>query len=278
MDCPRDLAALQELLWRLITAPSGVAEGLANEPALAAAGGLDAIIAGDERMSAAERVEIYANGYFYRLLDVLKEDYPATLAVAGGDGFYNLVTGYLIDYPPSEPSIYYAGRHFADYLRAHPINARMRFVSDLAYLERAVLESFHAADSPALDGDAMRAIAPEAWPAVQMRTHPSVQLVTSAWRVDEVLRAVEENREWAAPPRALATIVVWRNAGGVRYRSAEQAERAALALAHDSNGTNFAAICMAIAGDAETEADTPVLIHRLLARWLADGLLVSPAP
>ncbi|MEA2650048.1 MAG: putative DNA-binding domain, partial [Candidatus Binataceae bacterium] len=77
-----DLRRLQEIICRLIVAPGGVAEGLAHETILSV-GGLDRLVAGDDRMTAAERVEIYANGYFYRILEVLKEDYPATLAVGG---------------------------------------------------------------------------------------------------------------------------------------------------------------------------------------------------
>ena len=95
---------LQSLLYRLITAPSGVAEGLAAERDLRA-DGLDAIVLGDERLSAEARVDIYANMYFYRMRDALKEDFPATLAVLGDDNFHNLVTGYLLEYPPTEPSM-----------------------------------------------------------------------------------------------------------------------------------------------------------------------------
>jgi hypothetical protein len=54
-DLDLDLKRLQELLYRLITAPSGVAEGLAGESALPP-GGLDKLVAGDDRMTAAERV------------------------------------------------------------------------------------------------------------------------------------------------------------------------------------------------------------------------------
>jgi len=77
------LKQLQSILYRLITAASGVAEGLAAEKRLVAeggmpAGGLDALVLGDDRLSAEDRVDIYANMYFYRLLDVLKEDFPAT--------------------------------------------------------------------------------------------------------------------------------------------------------------------------------------------------------
>ena len=126
---------------------------------------IERLVASDDRMTPIERVEIYANGYFYRILDVLKEDYPAILAVVGADNFHNLATGYLIDCPPTEPSIYFAGRHFAGYLATHPLRARFPYLADLARLERGTLESFHAADAKALDADAMREIPPTEWPA-----------------------------------------------------------------------------------------------------------------
>ena len=85
--------------------------------------------------------------YFYRILDALKEDFPATLAVLGADNFHNLVTGYLLEYPPTEPSISYCGRHLADYLRDHPLRDGAPFVADLARLERAVVEVFQGPDA-----------------------------------------------------------------------------------------------------------------------------------
>ncbi|MGA6974800.1 MAG: DNA-binding domain-containing protein, partial [Candidatus Binatus sp.] len=149
-----ELKSLQSLLYRLITAPSGVAEGLAAERELSARS-LDAIVLGDERLSAADRVDIYANMYFYRLLDALKEDFPAALAVLGADNFHNLVTGYLLEYPPTEPSLYYCGRYLADYLRDHPLSESAPFIADLARLERATVEVFHGADAPVLESDAL---------------------------------------------------------------------------------------------------------------------------
>src|SRR5258707_11424315 len=114
------LKQLQNLLYRLITPDCGVAQGLASERRMPA-GGLDAIVLGDDRLSAEERVDIYANMYFYRLLDVLKEDFPATLRVLGDDNFHNLATGYLLEYPPTEPSVMYCGRNLAAFLRNHPL-------------------------------------------------------------------------------------------------------------------------------------------------------------
>jgi len=196
---PTRLKKLESLLYRLITAPSGVAEGLAAERELGA-DGLDAIVRGDDRLSAQERVDIYANMYFYRILDALKEDFPATVAVLGGDSFHNVVTGYILEYPPTEPSLLYCGRYLAAYLRDHPLRDGASFVADLARLERAIFEVFHGPDAAALGPDSLRAIAPTDWPAIKLAVHPSAQILALDWRVSELPRAVEENRAWK--PRA----------------------------------------------------------------------------
>ena len=274
-DLDLDLKRLQELLYRLITAPSGVAEGLARESTLPP-GGLDRLIAGDDRMTPAERVEIYATGYFYRILEVLKEDFPATLAVVGADNFHNLVTGYLIDYPPTQPSIYFAGKSFAPFLATHPLRERWPFLADLAMLERATFESFHAADAPALDGDLMRTIPAAAWPALKLRTHPATRLVPSAWRIDRLLRAVADGGAWQIPDHEDVAIIVSRRDAGVSWRVTEDTEQPALLLANADGGATFADVCEAIATATHTD-DIAALINRLLAGWLRDGLFLRPA-
>jgi hypothetical protein len=274
------LKDLQALLYRLITAPEGVAAGLAAERALGyeVLDDLDDLIESDDRLSATERLEIYANAYFYRILDCLKEDFPATLATLGTDNFHNLITGYLIEYPPTEPSISYAGGYLADFLGHHRMHAmleRWPFIADLARLERTLIEVFHAAEAEPLSAEAMRSVVPGDWPALAMRTHPALAIVDCEWRVDELLREVEaaagqgdQNRDAAHGP---VSVLVWRYHSQVHYRALDHAERAALELA--SAGASFAAICEAVAA-ACGEDDPLALINRLLARWIGEGLLV----
>ena len=266
------LRDLQALLYRLITAPNGVAEGVAAD-ALLKEGGLGEIIAVDERMSAMDRVGIYADAYFYRLLEVCKEDFPATLAVIGENGFHDLITGYLLAYPPTEPSVLYAGHHLGGYIDASPIGVRWPFLADLARLERILIESFHAADASALGLAAMRAIAPGDWPFVEMRLHPAIRLLDTRWRIDEVLAAVARGASPFEPEASAVTLLIWRRDARVSYRAIERAEAAGLRLA--KHGANFGAICEVIAASADV-IEAPDLIGRLLARWLEDGLLTAP--
>ena len=266
---PTQLKDLQSLLYRLITAVSGVAEGLATERELRA-GGLDAVVLGDDRLSAEARVDIYANMYFYRIFDALKEDFPATLAVLGDDNFHNLVTGYLLEYPPTQPSISHCGRYLADYLRRHPMRDGAPFIEDLAKLERAIVGVFLGPDAPAMGPDSLRAIAPEDWPAMKLRIHPSAQILVLDWRVSELLRAVEEDRPWDPAKPGAVKVLVWRSNARAFYRDLENLEADALEAA--SRGATFAEICDVVAANVGIE-DPVAAMNRMLARWLSDGLL-----
>ncbi len=268
-----DLRELQRLLTRLITAPSGVAEGLAQEPALGPRG-LDAIIQGDERMTARERLEIYADAYFSRLLDVLREDYPLTLAALGDDNFHNLVTGYLLEYPPTEPSIFFAGRYLAAYLRTYPLAAERPWLAELAAFERAMLEAFHAPDAVPLDAAAMRAIPGADWPGVAVWLNPAARIIACAWRVDELAGANPQVKLPQAPRRSPATILLWRRDGEIFFRPLAEAERAALALAGRSAGARFEEICDELAAHSPEPSAAPAAINWMLTGWLNDGLMV----
>ena len=268
---PSDLNWVESLLYRLITAPSGVAEGLAQEKSLAP-DSLANVIIGDDRLTAEERVDIYANMYFYRLLDVLKEDFPATLAILGADRFHNLVTGFLIEYPPAHFSISYAGEHLADFIRAHPLCGEFPFLPDLARMERALIEVFHAPDAVPLDAQAMREIPAEQWPSMRLRLHPARQILALEWEIAPILKAVEQGDAPTPPGRDNLAMLIWRNRNSVFYRAIDEAERAAIdALA---SGTTFAEICEVIASGVAEGEDPAAAINQRLEVWLRDGLLV----
>ncbi|HJU11904.1 MAG TPA: putative DNA-binding domain-containing protein [Candidatus Binataceae bacterium] len=275
-----NLAELQALLYRLITAPTEIEQASADEPALKERG-LEAIIAGDEGLSATQRLGIYANAYFYRLHDVCKEDFRCTFAVLGDTNFHNLITGYLVKYPPTKPSILHASRYLPQYLRsidsvAGFSLAQFPFLADLAQLEQACVQVFHGREGEALDEASLRRIPPESWPFFRIRLHPAVRIFDVEWRVNELMTAIEEGRRWEIPEQRLTTIVVWRQNGQVHHRSLEEGESAALKTA--ASGSDFASICAAVARTLRPMPDSVDLastINRMLAGWIRDGLLIA---
>src|SRR5262249_54882793 len=115
------LRELEERFHRLVTAPVPVAQ------ALPAAGleraDVDAWFVGDERLDPIARLDIYANMSFFRLRDVLREQFPAVAAIAGDDAFHDFVTDYLVACPPGHPSIERAGARLPGYLAGHALAA-----------------------------------------------------------------------------------------------------------------------------------------------------------
>jgi hypothetical protein len=265
------LNELQNLLYQRITNLDRTKESLGDERGLAR-GVLEALVHGDDRLSAVERIGIYADAYFYRLLECLGEDFPATLAVIGTDNFAALVKEYLLEHPPTEPSILYAGLYLADFINDHPFAERWPFIADLARLERTVLDVFHAADAPALSLETLHAVPSEEWPALKLRTHPAVEIVHSEWRIADVLHTVEQAGGWTDPEHEETSVLVWRQNALVSYRNLEPVERDALVVV--SRGASFAAVCEAVEAGTE-EPNRVALIGRLMARWLADGIIMA---
>ena len=264
------LAVMQNLLCRLITAPNGVEEGLIGEKNLPPKG-IGALVGGDLRLSATERLEIYANMYFYRLLDAIKEDFPATFTTLGEVNFHNLITGYLVRYPPGQPSITEASRHLPEFVDDSPVLQSKPFVADLIRLERASIEVFLGPDQSPLTIHDLRAIPAPKWSSLRISIHPAIRLLDCEWRVDKVLHAVEQGQSVPAPDREAKSIIVWRKNCVVSYRALDEVERSALAAIR--RGDEFRLVCEVIAAK-NGEAATPALTSQMLSRWLGDGVLV----
>ena len=262
------LGEVQNLLYRLITSPNGVEEGLAAKNDFSA-GGLDTIVSGDDRLGSVERVSIYADMYFYRLLDGFKEDFSATLKILGEMNFHNLITGYLVAYPPSHPSITDASRYLSEFAAASEWIIQFPYLADLIRLERALIDAFLGADATPLNAKQLRSTPESEWRSLRLRLHPAVQLFDSQWRVVELLRSSEKDFVVGPVARDPHAIIVWRN-DCVRYRTLGEVERNALVAI--CAGDEFMVACDRIVADCH-EFNSEKLTEMLYC-WVTDGILV----
>lgn len=259
----------QRLLRKLISAPEGVAAGLAQlNPAERAQA--EEFVVGDHRLSATERLDIYANMYFYRIRDALQDDFSAVYAVVGQDHFHNLITDYLLAYPPSHFSLRYAGAHLSTFLASHALTDQWPFLPDLGRLEWAILDAFDAPDAPVLTPETLGDVAPERWPAIQFQATPALYLLDVQWPVHEVWNQTRRQAVPAHPLRARTLLRVWRQDLRVYHCPISPAEH--LALTAMRAGASFAEVCdhiVACTGEDESGAHAAALLHG----WLKDGLI-----
>jgi hypothetical protein len=270
------LGETQRLLWQLITAPEGVAAALAADAERAGRLGvaLERTVRGDGALDATQRLDIYANMYFFRVLDVLKEDYPATLALLGAVAFHNLATDYLLAHPPAHFSIREAGRHLPELLAGHDAGAAHPCAADLARYERALHDAFDAADAPPLTAAALAAVPADAWSGLRLTLHPSLQLLACDWPVVGVRAAAERGEAVTDPPSGPVRLCVWRQNLVVFHCALDAVEFAALtALAA---GASFAEVCAAAGEMGGPAGDAAQRVADALAGWLARGWLAAP--
>src|SRR4029453_3454547 len=151
---------------------------------------LDALLRGDRGLAPVDRLSVYANAYFGRLCDSLRDDFPALARALGTAAFHDLVKTYLMMHPPTRPSLRHAGAHLVDHLATEPFaeifTRRVPYVADLGQFEWAMAEAFYAADSPILVREELAAVAPDGWGELRFETTPSLQLLSCAWPVQVV--------------------------------------------------------------------------------------------
>lgn len=171
----------------------------------------DAIVDGDGRLGSAERVAIYARGYRARLLECLREEYPALRRLAGDTAFDLFAADYIATHPPRRPSLYDYGAGFADHLAERaPAEARepgspLAMPAQLARLERARAEVSRARSdaAPPVAGAALRV--PE-----------TVRLLRLDFDFAPLIETVEREETCAAPAAAQARLAVTRIGWRVR--------------------------------------------------------------
>jgi hypothetical protein len=272
------LAELQRRFFGLITAREGVARELAARGLPEAYVG--AIVDGDARASAVERLDVYANMYFFRILDVLRADYPKVLAVIGDGAFHNLATDYLAAHPSRHPSLRFVGaalpRFLAEPAEGQRLAKERPWLAELAALEWARVDVFDRADTAPLARQTLAATPPADFAAIQLRPIAAFELVPATWAVEATWRALEAGEAVGAEPARGApghALVVWRRDVTVHHRAVDGAEAAALGLLRGE--TTFGALCTALAEKAASEEEAAQVAVGLLGSWLADELLAA---
>jgi hypothetical protein len=233
-------------------------------------------LVGDARASAAERLHVYRFAYLSRLVDVLRDDFPALLAALGRERFDPLAAAYLRAQPSRHFSLRYVGARFPAFLAEGEAARELRevapFSPDLARLELAVTDAFDAADARALGRADLSELAPEAFGDLALALVPGAQLLALGWPVRALREAHDAERplELAALAPGPERVLVWRRDERVLHRACGAEEHALLARV--AAGTSFGELCAACAETRDAE-QAAAFAASLLARWLEDGLL-----
>jgi hypothetical protein len=127
------------------------------------------------------RFAVYRNNVTVSLVAALAAIYPATARIVGADAFSAAAREFVRHQPPRSPILHRYGDEFPAFLATFEPFASLPYLSDVARLERAWLDAYHAADAAPLDGAALGALPPEQLFSAIFEAHPATRLVSSPY-------------------------------------------------------------------------------------------------
>ena len=158
-----------------------------------------------EGHAAGRRFDVYRNNVAVSLAEALETAFPTIVKLVGAQNFKVLSGIFLRQYPPSSPLMMFYGQEMPLFLDGFEPAKPLPYLADVARLELAMRESYHAADHTAVDPSAFE-IDPEALMASQLGLAPSLRLIRSKFPIFGIWRFNHE--EGAPKPSAAAEDVV----------------------------------------------------------------------
>ena len=220
------LDELQRWMQAVITHPRGVAAGIksdqAHEQIALVPEQAERIVTRSHALSALERLNIYNQAYFARLLECLRHEYSVLAAAIGDELFDAFAVGYLRTHPSTSYTLGFLGADFPEYLAATrpprevgtgSAAAWPEFMIDVARLERVVNEVF---DGPGVEGQPLLgsgrlvAISPKHWPASRLVCVSCLRVIKLQFPVNDYFTAVRLGQTAQIPQPELEFVAVTR--------------------------------------------------------------------
>ena len=279
---PLPLAATYDQLLALITGRATPADGTADA---------ERLVVSDARAGAAARVHVYQHMYRSRIVEALASQFPRLARWLGADGFADLASAYIDDWPSRHPSLRFIGQRLPGWLAARPpADGRHAALADLARLEWARTDVFDAADDTAMALDVVRA-----WPVDRFAELP-LRLIAAHRRLEvghpvaalwdaigpgpaaDPAATPEPNQDLDAAVIAAGradrqSLLVWRQGVAIFHRAVDDAERAA--LDQIAAGTTFGVVCDGLL-EARSPEEATAQAFAWLSTWSNDELVAAP--
>jgi hypothetical protein len=160
-------------------------------------------VAGRAGRPAGRRYDIYRNNVTVSLIEALAAIYPGVQRITGPDFFRAMARSHVRRRPPSSPLLFDYGRDFPSFIATYDYARPFPWLADVARIERAWLDAYHAADAPPLVPAQLAAVAAEKLGEVIFVAHPATRLVRSDYAAATIFAA---NRLDAPVPRIDASM------------------------------------------------------------------------
>lgn len=166
-------------------------------------------VSGPNGKTAGKRYNVYRNNVTVSLIDALAAVFPATMRITGVDFFRAMARFHVRATPPTSPLLFEYGRDFPAFIARYEYARPMPWLADVARIERAWLDAYHAADEEPLAPRALASIPAERLADTVLMPHPATRIVRSNYPAVSIFAANRSDGpvgriEEAEPEDALA--------------------------------------------------------------------------
>lgn len=189
----RPLREIQNFVWRAISRP--LTGDYQMRKRWVDGGDLskiaDSFVVPSDNLSSFERLQIYNQQYWYRLLDCFDDDFPGLKSILGEKRFSNLTREYLTVHPSSCFTLRNLGEHLVSFLRNRTdlIEPEVELCLEMTSFEWARVVAFDEVAKQPIDEQFIKSAAPE---NLRLALQPYVTLLELNYALD--VYAVAFNR------------------------------------------------------------------------------------
>ena len=148
-----------------------------------------------------KRFSVYRNNVAGSLTRALEAAFPTVRKLVGDEFFAAMAGVFLRAHPPQSRMLMLYGDGMPEFLERFSPVAHLAYLPDMARIDQAMRESYHAADSSPLPESEFQRLIGEDIAELRLRLAPSLRLVRSRWPVVSIWAANHEN---GPQPRAEA--------------------------------------------------------------------------
>lgn len=130
-----------------------------------------------------DRFNVYRNNVAVSLRDALGETFPVVKKLVGEEFFAGMAQAFVREHLPKTPVLLEYGGAFPRFIERFSPAESVPYLSDVARVEWAWLQAYHAADAASITSDALVEVSEDKLDDLRFETHPSLWLIDSDWPV-----------------------------------------------------------------------------------------------
>lgn len=137
---------------------------------------------------AGARFNVYRNNVAVSLTEAMHTGFPVITKLLGTENMDGLAGLFLRAHPPASPVMVQYGAALPDFLAGMEQLSHLGYLPDVARLELAIRQSYHAADSTPIAAQMLATIPPETLLATTVSFAASLQVLRSDWPIYDIWR------------------------------------------------------------------------------------------